>query len=389
MAERKLTKSEQALKIRDPEAFAERMKRKKGRRPLTAKTIRDAGQGKGKAAKTAMEKRADQAGKKATRQALLKGATPAKAKQVGKKAAMAVVSGSGIKNAINLGMAAANFTPLGKAVKGVGSLIKVGSKSKTPPTKGGSKSKTTPTKGGSKSKLGPSSYTPPQSKALTVTPKKTKVPELSSNQKRAIKATAAVPVVLGANALLKNKPKVAKKPKPVAVKKPKPVAVKKPKPDPSYRDDEGSPIGTVDRKSKPKKLKTLGEAMFGSDQTPRNQMVKNPFTGKPMTLEYDFPEDPEDMKKGGSIKKKMKKGKVKLTTEEQAAFEQWKLGKSKNTSMKKGTTYEEMMKETQENNQMIVDAFNPNKNKGKITISYSNLDEITSIIDKYGPISSL
>lgn len=31
--------------------------------------------------------------------------------------------------------------------------------------------------------------------------------------------------------------------------------------------------------------------------------------------------------------------------------------------MKKGTTYEEMMKETQENNQMIVDAFNPNKNK--------------------------
>ena len=246
MAERKLTKSEQALKIRDPEAFAERMKRKKGRRPLTAKTIRDAGQGKGKAAKTAMEKRADQAGKKATRQALLKGATPAKAKQVGKKAAMAVVSGSGIKNAINLGMAAANFTPLGKAVKGVGSLIKVGSKSKTPPKSTVKKTpekviKTPPTKGVSKSKLGPSSYTPPQSKALTVIPKKTKVPKLSSNQKRAIKATAAVPVVLGANALLKNKPKVAKKPKP--------VAVKKPKPDPSYRDDEGSPIGTVSKKS--------------------------------------------------------------------------------------------------------------------------------------------
>ena len=50
--------------------------------------------------------------------------------------------------------------------------------------------------------------------------------------------------------------------------------------------------------------------MFGSDQTPRNEMVKNPFTGKPMTLEYDFP-DSDDMKKGGSIKKKMKKGKVK------------------------------------------------------------------------------
>ena len=136
MAERKLTKSEQALKIRDPKAFAERMKRKKGRRPLTAKTIRDAGQGKGKAAKTAMEKRADQANRKARRQALQKGASAAKAKQAGKKAAMAVVGGSNIKTAINLGMVAANFTPFGKVakgVKGLRSLIKGGSKSKTPP----------------------------------------------------------------------------------------------------------------------------------------------------------------------------------------------------------------------------------------------------------------
>ena len=224
MAERKLTKSEQALKIRDPEAFAERMKRKKGRRPLTAKTIRDAGQGKGKAAKTAMEKRADQAGKRATRQALQKGASLAKAKQAGKKAAMAVVSGSGIKTATNLGMAAANLLPVGKAIRGVGSFIKGVSKSKTPPKS--TVKKTPPTKVGSKSK------TPP-----------TKVPKLSSNQKRAIKATAAVPVVLGANALLKNKPEAVKKPKP------KPEAVKKPKPDLSYRDDEGSPIGTVSKKS--------------------------------------------------------------------------------------------------------------------------------------------
>ena len=224
MAERKLTKSEQALKIRDPEAFAERMKRKKGRRPLTAKTIRDAGQGKGKAAKTAMEKRADQAGKRATRQALQKGASLAKAKQAGKKAAMAVVSGSGIKTATNLGMVAANLLPVGKAIRGVGSFIKGVSKSKTPPKS--TVKKTPPTKVGSKSK------TPP-----------TKVPKLSSNQKRAIKATTAVPVVLGANALLKNKPEAVKKPKP------KPEAVKKPKPDLSYRDDEGSPIGTVSKKS--------------------------------------------------------------------------------------------------------------------------------------------
>ena len=64
----------------------------------------------------------------------------------------------------------------------------------------------------------------------------------------------------------------------------------------------------------PEKRKTLGEAMFGGfktgDFTAKDQMVENPFTGKPMTLEYDFP-DSDDMKKGGSIKKKMKKGKVK------------------------------------------------------------------------------
>ena len=244
MAERKLTKSEQALKIRDPEAFAERMKRKKGRRPLTAKTIRDAGQGKGKAAKTAMEKRADQAGKRATRQALQKGASLAKAKQAGKKAAMAVVSGSGIKTATNLGMVAANLLPVGKAIRGVGSFIKGVSKSKTPPKS--TVKKTPPTKVGSKSKTPPKSTvkkTPPTKVGSKSKTPPTKVPKLSSNQKRAIKATAAVPVVLGANALLKNKPEAVKKPKP------KPEAVKKPKPDLSYRDDEGSPIGTVSKKS--------------------------------------------------------------------------------------------------------------------------------------------
>jgi len=64
-----------------------------------------------------------------------------KAKKAGKNAAGAVVSSSNIKTAVNL----VGFTPLGKvakAVKGVRSLIKGGSKSKTPPTKGGSKSKT-------------------------------------------------------------------------------------------------------------------------------------------------------------------------------------------------------------------------------------------------------
>jgi hypothetical protein len=143
MAERKLSKSELKLKQGNPKKFDElqKMRAKRGRGSLTSKTIRDAGQGKGKTAITAMEKRANQAGKKAERQALRKGASPAKAKKAGKKAAGAVVSSSNIKTAVNL----VGFTPLGKfakAVKGVRSLIKGGSKSKTPPTKGGSKSKT-------------------------------------------------------------------------------------------------------------------------------------------------------------------------------------------------------------------------------------------------------
>ena len=113
----------------------------------------------------------------------------------------------------------------------------------------------------------------------------------------------------GLNAAVKSANKREDKIRPFGKKKPtvvKPTSRKTTPLDLTYRDDEGSPIGTVDRKSKPKKLRTLTEAMFGSDQTPENEMVRNPFTGKPMSLEYDFPEDPEDMKKGGSIKKKIK-----------------------------------------------------------------------------------
>ena len=55
---------------------------------------------------------------------------------------------------------------------------------------------------------------------------------------------------------------------------------------------------------------SLFGAMFSGNQTLEDKVVRNPFTGNDMTLTYDFPEDPEDMKKGGSIKKKMKKGKV-------------------------------------------------------------------------------
>ena len=64
------------------------------------------------------------------------------------------------------------------------------------------------------------------------------------------------------------------------------------------------------------KRKTLGEAMFGGfktgDWSAKDQVVENPITGEDMELKYEYPEDPDEgMKKGGSIKKKMKKTKVK------------------------------------------------------------------------------
>jgi len=67
-----------------------------------------------------------------------------------------------------------------------------------------------------------------------------------------------------------------------------------------------TPISTEDRKrtikSKPKKRKTVGEAMFSSDQTPRNQTVKNPFTGNDMTIDYS---DNYEMKMGGKVRRRM------------------------------------------------------------------------------------
>ena len=300
MADLKLTKSELRMKKNNPKRFAElqKIRAKRSRGFLTSKTIRDAGQGKGKAAITAMEKRANQAGKKAERQALQKGAAPSKAKQAGKKAARAIVSGSGIKTAINLGMVAANVLPVGKAIRGVKairSVIKGGPKPKPKPK---IEKKTEPKiEKKNKSKLGPSRYTPPQGKALTVIPKKTKVPKLNPNQKSAIKATAVVPAVLGANALLKNKPDAGKK---------KPDAGKK-KPDAGKKKPTSRKITPLDLSYR----ESLFEAMFSGGEA-KNQIVKNPFTGNDMTLEYDYPDDPDDMKKGGSIKKNMKKKKTKI-----------------------------------------------------------------------------
>jgi len=131
----------------------------------------------------------------------------------------------------------------------------------------------------------------------------------SSTPRSKVGTTAALAAALAA----KNMGSGKKKPtmvKPTAVK----PTSRKVKPVDPYRYLSDN-IDEEELSNKmPEKRKTLGEAMFGGfktgDFTAKDQMVENPFTGKPMTLEYDFP-DSDDMKKGGSIKKKMKKGKVK------------------------------------------------------------------------------
>ena len=373
MAERKLTKSELTLKKNDPKKFAalQKMRARRGKGFLTSKTIRDVGTTKDG---TAAERRAvahgkkieDQTGSKDKGQkaalAMMKKSRSKSNKEiaslavdggliafggplagyVGRKALQsafgqqALKSGAGqavvkagqkVANKIGKGLGKAGMAVLpatGKlaitkvnkvkaAEKAARESQKVIDPSKAAaqraertaankvrtdasqkanratggnrPTVGGSSSRLKP---GSRKRFGGSGSSTPQSKV----------------------GTAAVAAALAAANMRSGKKKPPPK-KPTVVK----PTSRKVKPVDPYRylsdniDEEG-----ISNKM-PKKLKTLGEAMFGGfktgDFTAKNQMVKNPFTGKPMTLEYDYPEDPEDMKKGGSIKKKMKKGKVK------------------------------------------------------------------------------
>ena len=370
MAERKLTKSELTLKQNDPKKFAalQKMRARRGKGFLTSKTIRDVGttkdgtaaerravaHGKKIAAETGSKDKGNKAAIKMIREsrkiaskevgslaadaALITMGGPlaaflgrkvlssAAGKQLlGSKAGKAVVkAGQKVADKIGKGLGAAGMAVLPATAKltltkadkvaAAAKAARASQKAIDPskaaaaqrtertaankvrtdasqkanratggnrPTVGGSSSRLKP---GSRKRIGGSGSRTPQSKV----------------------GTAAVTGAVIANNMRSGKKKPPPK-KPTVVK---PMSRKTTPLDLTYRDDEGSPIGTVDRKSKPKKLRTLTEAMFGSDQTPRNEMVKNPFTGKPMTLEYDFP-DSDDMKKGGSIKKKMKKGKVK------------------------------------------------------------------------------
>lgn len=249
MAERKLSKSELKLKQDNPKKFDElqKMRAKRGRGSLTSKTIRDAGQGKGKTAITAMEKRADQAGKKAEKKALQGGASPAKAKQAGKNAARAIVSGSNIKTAKNLGMLAVGFTPLGKAakaVKGVRSLIKGGSKSKTPPKSSGLRGKPIPYKDGltktQKAALVASGVAIPT--YLATRGKDGKNIKEGFNPKKPTKKVDTPTGKMSASAARKLDSQTSDE---VGAKRMKPVK----KPDLSFRPDKDAPIGTVSKKS--------------------------------------------------------------------------------------------------------------------------------------------
>jgi len=345
MAERKLTKSELRLKQNDPKKFAElqKMRARRGKGFLTSKTIRDVGTTKDG---TAAERRAvahgkkieDQTGSKDKGQkaalAMMKKSRSKSNKEiaslavdggliafggplagyVGRKALQSAFGQQALKSGAGQAVVKAGQKVADKIGKGLGAAgmavlpatakLALRNADKATAAATAKAARAARAKAARAAKKGTPKRTPkrkPKTPIVAVPP---------SRFPQSKVGTAAVTGAVIANNMRSGKKKPPPK-KPTVVK---PMSRKTTPLDLTYRDDEGSPIGTVDRKSKPKKLKTLGEAMFGGfktgDFTAKNQMVKNPFTGKPMTLEYDFP-DPEDMKKGGSIKKKMKKGKVK------------------------------------------------------------------------------
>jgi hypothetical protein len=154
-------------------------------------------------------------------------------------------------------------------------------------------------------------------------PAKSKVP---TRLKKAIKTTN--------RALKRNAPAIKTAAAAVGTLSPKPVKAKDPiyrnvvnkKPDP-VRPDEDLPMSEKGKTiTTGKKRKSLFDAMLGDpmktgDWSAKDQIVKNPFTGEDMELKYEYPDDPDDgMKKGGSIKKNMKKKKAKTKVKKRAAL---------------------------------------------------------------------
>ena len=97
------------------------------------------------------------------------------------------------------------------------------------------------------------------------------------------------------------------------------VTTKKREPIKYQPDDEAAEGYDPDGKTVTtgKKRKSVLDAMFGGfksgDFSEKDTIVRNPFTGGDMDISYEYPEDPdsvEAMYRGGSIKKGMKKTKV-------------------------------------------------------------------------------
>ena len=202
---------------------------------------------------------------------------------------------------------------------------------KIPPTPKKPSTKTT------KKPLGPSVKGIKPPKVITTTPptKITKKPSTKTTKKplrtrivSAARKRATTPNIIKGKAVIPTV--TALGPKSVKAKDPiyRNVVTKKPEPI-RYQDDEGAPLGTASEKSTlttDKKRKSLFDAMLGDpiktgDFSAKDQIVKNPFTGKDMQLTYEYPEDPDEgMKKGGSIKKNMKKKKAKTKVKKRAAL---------------------------------------------------------------------
>ncbi len=228
--------------------------------------------------------------------------------------------------------------PLGPSVKGIKPPKVITTR---PPTKITTKPPTKITK----KPLGPSVKgikppkvitTRPPTKITTKPPTKiTKKPSTKTTKKplrtrivSAARKRATTPNIIKGKAVIPTV--TALGPKSVKAKDPiyRNVVTKKPEPI-RYQDDEGAPLGTASEKSTlttDKKRKSLFDAMLGDpiktgDFSAKDQIVKNPFTGKDMQLTYEYPEDPDEgMKKGGSIKKNMKKKKAKTKVKKRAAL---------------------------------------------------------------------
>jgi len=390
MAERKLTKSEERLKKRDPKKFAElqKMRAKRGKGFLTAKTIRDASTGKfDSKAGTAAEQRAVKHGKKIEKE------TGSAAK--GKAAALAMMKKSRSKANRELrdrGIDVATImyggplmgyvgrkalqsafgqqalkTGAGKAIqkgiKKVGDKVSSGlskagmsllpATAKLAITKADKAEKTRKAAQVARAKIDPSKEAArrrvkakQESKTRTEAAQKANKATGESRATRggspanlrpgsrkrfggsrsstpqSAKGTAATAAVLAPKILEKKKKPSKTIPTsytPRPQRKPDPIGYQ-PETDAAEGYDPTGVTVTTD-----KKRKSLFDAMFGGfktgDFTPKDQIVKNPFTGEDMELKYEYPDDPDDgMKKGGSIKKNMKKKKAKTKVKKRAAL---------------------------------------------------------------------